>query len=234
MYKIAIIDDDSDILNMIYDKTKEIFNAAGLNPEISYFTNPHQLDINICYDILFLDINMPDLNGIDLAEKYVEKYQDTFIIFITNKYDLVFNAFSVHPFDFIKKENLDTGLTQTIKHLINKLNKINKTITLHDKNNIINLKCKDIIFCESYGHRCYIHTTRGTIETTKYKLSNIENIIASPDFYMINQSYLIHWKYVTRIENKNAIFENGSSLLISKRRLKESLASYQKYILRNL
>lgn len=110
---------------------------------------------------------MPNLSDIDLAQKYVEKNQETFVIFITNNYDLVFNAFSVHPFDFIKKENLDVGLTQTIKHLINKLNKI---ITLHDKSNIINLKCKDIIFCESYGHRCYIHTTKGIIiQIIKYR-----------------------------------------------------------------
>lgn len=51
---------------------------------------------------------------------------------------------------------------------------------------------------------------------------------------MINQSYLVHWKYVTQIENKNVIIKNKTNLLISKRRLKESLASYQKYIMRNL
>ena len=51
---------------------------------------------------------------------------------------------------------------------------------------------------------------------------------------MINQSYLIHWKYVTRIENKSAIIKDKTNLLISKRRLKESLISYQKYIIRNL
>lgn len=234
MYNIAIVDDVKIELETIYAKIKTLFSEAGINPRITCFSDPNNLDMNIYYDILFLDIDMPELNGIELAENYLEKYSDTFIIFITNKYDLVFNAFSVHPFDFIKKENLETGLIQPIRHLIIKLSKINHVISLQDKSGIININCKDIIYCESYGHNCLIHTTNGIIETNKYKLSNIESIINSEDFYMINQSYLVHWKYIVRTENKNVIFENGTSLKISKRRLRQSLLAYQKYTMRNI
>ncbi|WP_279001488.1 LytR/AlgR family response regulator transcription factor [Thomasclavelia cocleata] len=234
MYNVAIIDDETEILEIIYNKIKHIFNNEGITPIFTCLNNPQQLEMNKYYDILFLDIDMPSIDGINLAQTYLQKHNNTIIIFITNKYDLVFNAFSVHPYDFIKKEDLDVGLIQPIKHLISKLNKENKIISIRDKNNIININCKDIVYCESYGHKCYIHTINNTIETTKYKLSNIESIINSPDFYMINQSYLVHWKYVTQIENKNVIIKNKTNLLISKRRLKESLASYQKYIMRNL
>lgn len=233
MYKIAIIDDETDTLNSIYNLVKTNFNTFGLTPVITCYSNPKQLDIVTYYDILYLAIDMQSLNGIDLAQSYIEKHPNTLIVFITNKYDQVFNAFSVHPFDFIKKENLERSLYLSIKHIINKLNKINHTVTLHNKNSIINIKCNDIIYCESYGHKCYIHTLKDIIETNNYKLSSIEKIINSPDFYMINQSYLIHWRYVARIENKNVIFEDNTNLQISKRRLKDSLASFQKYILRN-
>lgn len=234
MYNIVIIDDETEILDIIYNKIKHTFNNAGISPVFTCLNDPLLLNMDKHYDILFLDIDMPNLDGIDLAQTYIQKHSDTIIIFITNKYDLVFNAFSVHPYDFIKKEDLDAGLAQPIKHLITKLNKENRIISIRDKNNIINISCKDIIYCESYGHKCYIHTINKIIETTKYKLSNIESIINSPDFYMINQSYLIHWKYVTSIKNKSVVLEDKTNLLISKRRLKESLASYQKYMMRNL
>ena len=58
------------------------------------------------YDVLFLDIDMPSLNGIELAQNYLQNHDDTTIIFITNKYDLVFNAFSVHPLISLKKKIL--------------------------------------------------------------------------------------------------------------------------------
>ena len=126
MYNIVIIDDETEILEIIYNKIKHIFNNEGIDPIFTCLNNPHQLNVDIYYDILFLDIDMPNLDGIDLAQTYIQKHSDTVIIFITNKYDLVFNAFRVHPYDFIKKENLDTGLIQPIKHLITKHNKENK------------------------------------------------------------------------------------------------------------
>ena len=51
---------------------------------------------------------------------------------------------------------------------------------------------------------------------------------------MINQSYLVHWKYVINIENKSTTLEDGTVLPISKRRFKDSLASYKKYTFRNI
>ena len=219
MYNIALVDDDQRILQIVQYKVKSIFNSVGIDPTITCFNNPQKLHMDTYYDVLFLDIDMPSLNGIELAQNYLQNHDDTTIIFITNKYDLVFNAFSVHPFDFVKKENLETGLIQPIKHLISKLTTI---------------KCKKILYCESYGHICYIHTTDRVIKTNKYKLSNIESIINCEDFYMINQSYLVHWKYVINIENKSTTLEDGTVLPISKRRFKDSLASYKKYTFRNI
>lgn len=194
MYNIALVDDDQRILQIVQYKVKSIFNSVGIDPTITCFNNPQKLHMDTYYDVLFLDIDMPSLNGIELAQNYLQNHDDTTIIFITNKYDLVFNAFSVHPFDFVKKENLETGLIQPIKHLISKLNRDNRVISLQDKNGLTTIKCKKILYCESYGHICYIHTTDRVIKTNKYKLSNIESIINCEDFYMINQSYLVHWK----------------------------------------
>ena len=234
MYNIALVDDDQRILQIVQYKVKSIFNSVGIDPTITCFNNPQKLHMDTYYDVLFLYIEMPSLNGIELAQNYLQNHNDTTIIFITNKYDLVFNAFSVHPFDFVKKENLETGLIQPIKHLISKLNRDNRVISLQDKNGLTTIKCKKILYCESYGHICYIHTTDRVIKTNKYKLSNIESIINCEDFYMINQSYLVHWKYVINIENKSTTLEDGTVLPISKRRFKDSLASYKKYTFRNI
>ena len=102
MYNIALVDDDQRILQIVQYKVKSIFNSVGIDPTITCFNNPQKLHMDTYYDVLFLDIDMPSLNGIELAQNYLQNHDDTTIIFITNKYDLVFNAFSVHPFDFVK------------------------------------------------------------------------------------------------------------------------------------
>lgn len=234
MYRIAIVDDDKKFLQLTQEIIEKTFTKAKLTTIIKTFSNPLQLDHNEDFDVLFLDIDMPSINGIELAKQYLQNNNDTLIIFITNKYDLVFNAFSVHPFDFIKKENFENSLIKSVNQLINKLDRDNKIISIETKSGITKINCKKILYCESYGHTCYIHTTTRTIETNKYKLSNLESIINNNDFYMINQSYLVHWKYIINIENKNAYLEDGTILPISKRRFKDSLSSYKNYTLRNI
>ena len=97
-----------------------------------------------------------------------------------------------------------------------------------------NIACNEIIFCKSQGHTCFIYTDSDTYQTTKYKLSMLEQFINSCDFYMINRSCLINWNYVYKIDDKNIVLENKTILKISKNRYKNVLLAYQKYIKRNL
>lgn len=86
MYNIALVDDDQRILQIVQYKVKSIFNSVGIDPTITCFNNPQKLHMDTYYDVLFLDIDMPSLNGIELAQNYLQNHDDTTIIFITNKY----------------------------------------------------------------------------------------------------------------------------------------------------
>ena len=88
------------------------------------------------------------------------------------------------------------------------------------------VKVKDILV--------FIYTDSDTYQTTKYKLSMLEQFINSCDFYMINRSCLINWNYVYKIDDKNIVLKNKTILKISKNRYKNVLLAYQKYIKRNL
>ena len=121
-----------------------------------------------------------------------------------------------------------------LKNELSQLKQPNNFILIQDKSNLTYIESNQIIFCQSYGHKCFIHTSTDTITTNKYKLSDLKQIIDSPNFSLINQSYLINWKYVIKIENKHAVLINNTRILISKRRLKESLLAYRNYLLNNL
>lgn len=137
-------------------------------------------------------------------------------------------------FDFVKKDSLYLGLTNSIKHIVSKINEQQHFITINNKSGIINIACNEIIFCKSQGHTCFIYTDSDSYQTTKYKLSMLEQFINSCDFYMINRSCLINWNYVYKIDDKNIVLKNKTILKISKNRYKNVLLAYQKYIKRNL
>mgnify|MGYP002582112606 CR=1 FL=1 len=174
------------------------------------------------YDAVFIDIDMPMMNGIDFANQYKLKHLDTFIIFVTNHSELVFDTFKVHPFDFIRKEHFDLEIERVIEELIFLLDKKNKKIQVKSNGEIIQIKLVDILFCESNKHNCYIYKNNNTCIKVRMKLSEIYKLLDSDIFFQVNKSFLINWNCVEKISNGMIIYENGLCFNISRPMIKEA------------
>ena len=228
MYKVAIINHNDEIYRIINDT----FKNYGIEIDITCFND--FMNIKKIFDFLFINVDISNLNNIQFIKKYLSIHNNTLVVIIDDNYDSLFNYGNLHFFDFVKKESLYLGLTNSIKHIVSKINDLQHFITINNKSGIINIACNEIIFCKSQGHTCFIYTDSDTYQTTKYKLSMLEQFINSCDFYMINRSCLINWNYVYKIDDKNIVLKNKTILKISKNRYKNVLLAYQKYIKRNL
>ena len=228
MYKVAIINHNDEIYRIINDT----FKNYGIEIDITCFND--FMNIKKIFDFLFINVDISNLNNIQFIKKYLSIHNNTLVVIIDDNYDSLFNYGNLHFFDFIKKDSLYLGLTNSIKHIVRKINEQQHFITINNKSRIINIACNEIIFCKSQGHTCFIYTDSDTYQTTKYKLSMLEQFINSCDFYMINRSCLINWNYVYKIDDKNIVLKNKTILKISKNRYKNVLLAYQKYIKRNL
>ena len=228
MYKVAIINHNDEIYRIINDT----FKNYGIEIDITCFND--FMNIKKIFDFLFINVDISNLNNIQFIKKYLSIHNNTLVVIIDDNYDSLFNYGNLHFFDFVKKDSLYLGLTNSIKHIFSKINEQQHFITINNKSGIINIACNEIIFCKSQGHTCFIYTDSDTYQTTKYKLSMLEQFINSCDFYMINRSCLINWNYVYKIDDKNIVLKNKTILKISKNRYKNVLLAYQKYIKRNL
>lgn len=228
MYKVAIINHNDEIYRIINDT----FKNYGIEIDITCFND--FMNIKKIFDFLFINADISNLNNIQFIKKYLSIHNNTLVVIIDDNYDSLFNYGNLHFFDFVKKDSLYLGLTNSIKHIVSKINEQQHFITINNKSGIINIACNEIIFCKSQGHTCFIYTDSDTYQTTKYKLSMLEQFINSCDFYMINRSCLINWNYVYKIDDKNIVLKNKTILKISKNRYKNVLLAYQKYIKRNL
>ena len=228
MYKVAIINHNDEIYRIINDT----FKNYGIEIDITCFND--FMNIKKIFDFLFINVDISNLNNIQFIKKYLSIHNNTLVVIIDDNYDSLFNYGNLHFFDFVKKDSLYLGLTNSIKHIVSKINEQQHFITINNKSGIINIACNEIIFCKSQGHPCFIYTDSDTFQTTKYKLSMLEQFINSCDFYMINRSCLINWNYVYKIDDKNIVLKNKTILKISKNRYKNVLLAYQKYIKRNL
>lgn len=228
MYKVAIINHNDEIYRIINDT----FKNYGIEIDITCFND--FMNIKKIFDFLFINVDISNLNNIQFIKKYLSIHNNTLVVIIDDNYDSLFNYGNLHFFDFVKKDSLYLELTNSIKHIVSKINEQQHFITINNKSGIINIACNEIIFCKSQGHTCFIYTDSDTYQTTKYKLSMLEQFINSCDFYMINRSCLINWNYVYKIDDKNIVLKNKTILKISKNRYKNVLLAYQKYIKRNL
>ena len=215
--KIHHFPEQKNDLNMMKNK---IINCNKL--ELECFQDVSKIDMNKNYDAVFIDIDMPMMNGIDFANQYKLKHLDTFIIFVTNHSELVFDTFKVHPFDFIRKEHFDLEIERVIEELMFLLDKKNKKIQVKSNGEIIQIKLVDILFCESNKHNCYIYKNNNTCIKVRMKLSEIYKLLDSDIFFQVNKSFLINWNCVEKISNGMIIYENGLCFNISRSMIKEA------------
>ena len=206
-YKIAICDDDNDALIYISELIRKEFAKAGCNTIISVFDDPvvliNEHKIND-YDTTFLDIDMPKINGIEVAKIIKNQHSKTLIIFITSKDELVFNSFEVHPFGFVRKLKMHEELPKIIADITSELSKNNYMIQFKIEGICYKLYAEEIVFIESKGNYIIINTVDR--ESYKYKdsINKKEEELLKYNFVRTHERFLINLKYILSI-NKNTV-----------------------------
>lgn len=110
MYNIAICDDEIKTLENIATMIKDKFSSMNIEGNYNTCNYPEEL-LKILdkekIDVLFLDIDMPKISGMDIGQYILNKSMDTLLIFVTSHDALVYESFKYHPFGFIRKSHLE-------------------------------------------------------------------------------------------------------------------------------
>lgn len=225
-FNVAVCDDDVKITNIIENLLNITANEYGIDIKIDIFYNGSMLidymeTQNKIYNLIYLDIEMKDLDGIEVARKIRLIDCCVLVIFVSN-YDSYFREMlEVEPFRF-----LDKPINQELfkKYFLKALDKIecgNDCFVFKYQKNLISIKYKDIRFFES--NKRVIHIVGKDKSFQFYgKLNEIEKVVIKKDkhFMRIHQSYLVNMQYVCKITFFNLEMEDGIVLSISKDRQK--------------
>ncbi len=248
MIRGAICDDEPAVLDYLYAHILNEFKRQGADIYIDKFTmgkdflNAHKTEP---FDVVFLDIRMPDIDGFDVATELRKLSEKVYIIFITTENTLVYDSFSFQPFDFIPKtmpseksdnENKRAFLEQHIRSAIERLIPrfaLNKQICLelsHGEKAFV--LPSDIRLIRSVGNYVeYSILERGIVKQRK-KLDDVEAELNKQLFLRVHKSYIINMKFIKKISfSKSTIIMDDDSLItISKSQRKQAEAAYVKYL----
>ena len=224
MIRIAICDDDTFFLNYFNRLIVSVFNGAS--NAIDCYTSPKELmKSSKKYDIIFLDIEMPEINGIELACKY--QRNETIIVFVTNRDALVFDAYNTtDTFGFVRKSYLKSDL----KNIITRLN--NESFTLASiavkiGKKVIKIKCSEIIYIEKSSNNVIIHTQSG-VYSERRTLAELEKLLLQYGFERCHIGYLVNTKYIYLIDNTEILLTNSERIPLSRRNIKRVKSTFIK------
>ena len=185
------------------------------------FTNSEDflsmLEKHFNYDILFLDIEMPDMDGISLCRTIRKIAPDALVVFISNKEELVFQTFEVQPFRFIRKSELKELCPSLVDSIIEELKKRSpQTIKITESSgDVISFDIRNILYIEAQRKECKIVSKDGEA-LVKLKLMDLEERLKDFHFIKVHRSFLVNMDSIFRITKTNVILTNNEDLPISR------------------
>lgn len=222
MIHIAICDDDPIFMELFQSVLEEQLKGEDMEYRISGYSTGEELLKEIAnFDAVFLDIDMPGLDGMQIA-KYINENHPVPILFLTAYDDLVYSSIQFQPFRFLRKDYIDYELEEAVrslnKYIILKFQ--NYSICLHTLTGDILLSIKDIRYAEIYDHLVKIHTLEEVFDCHG-KLSEYEEQWKQYGFIRTHKSYLVNGRHIYSIRENTVTLDNGIEISLSRRRKKE-------------
>lgn len=191
---------------LLCDKLKRLIMDIKPNWNISVYNNELDLLKNVDKEyILILDIDMPEMDGIKIAESIRKKNKDIEIIFLSNHYKFIQEAFKVKVFRFLNKPIDKNKLIEALDEAEIEITN-NKKVAIHTTQGIKVINIKDIVFLEAYGDGTYIYTQDKVIDS-EVSLKWWEEKLCSKDFYKTHRGYMVSLRYVSAVDNTMVRFD---------------------------
>jgi len=215
-YKIAVCDDEQIFVDDVVKKLKEQSEQCEIS---EYISGEELLSSLLEFDMIFLDIEMTGINGINAAFALREREYDGMIIFLTSHTEFMPDAFKVKAFRFLDKpldsEKFNEAFSEAKKEIMN-----TEHILLSDRSGkTVYLKLTDIVYLEAYGDGTYIYGKTGKVYDTDKPLKYWKGQIGSEHFYQIHKSFIVSYLYVSDISKDGQVAMKGfkQTLDISRR-----------------
>lgn len=226
---VAICDDDQIFRENLRNILIEYKRKLRICIDIYEFPNGEELiKSKLQFNIVFLDYQMPGIDGMEVAHKLRSRKNFCSIIFVTSYPQFVLESFEVQPYRFFIKPINETKIHNTIDSYISQQKLLNP-ITIIAENELRTIKSEDIIYLEADGKYRYIRTVDETVHSSK-TLSQIQTLLPYHCFYRVHKTYLINMYCVDTIQSNVVIMNNGEKAIVGRSKLADFKKVYKDFV----
>jgi Response regulator of the LytR/AlgR family len=231
LYKIAICDDDSTFINLLKIKVKKYCKTFDLDIEIIEYNRGEEL-LEACiknkFDLVLLDIEMPEISGINVASRLCSLGHSSEIIFISGFEDYVYESIKYKPFRFIRKKYINQELPEALKAFSVLVKNSFNNYLFSTKEGTIIWNINDILYMEVFQHYIYVHSSNSSIKV-RGSLDKYEKEFQKWGFIRIHKSYLVSYKHIYSVNPTEVILMNRMKLPLSRRKNEEVKEKFINY-----
>lgn len=225
MIRIAVVDDENNICSFVEKCLFNLSKKYAINIEVDVFSSGEDL-MNIInetfFDVIFLDIKMNDLSGMDVSKliRSTMGNEATQIVYISGNTEYAIEAYDYDPLHFLSKPLSEEKIEKTFVKLIRKLNLNSEAFTYKIGHDTFKTAIKDILYFESNKRKIIIHY--GDKKDEFYgSLENILQQLNKYNFLLIHKSYLINPIHVRKCTYESVEMPNHIVLPIAQSKRKE-------------
>ena len=190
----------------------------------------HAADVPMQYDIIFLDINMEEMDGLETARRIRQASAKVHIVFVTAYITYALEGYKVNAARYLLKEDggLENALKECLDAVTARMASEKKTYEINLLNGRKSIPVDALLYVESRLHKVLFFAMEdGIQEYHKYgRLDGVAQELEPYGFFRIHQSFLVNIRYVVKVERYTASLENGILLNISKKYYKDMERAY--------
>ncbi len=231
MYRVSIVEDNENAGNTLIKYLKEYELQRDMIFKVSLFKDALDFlqSFRNNYDLIFMDIELPDINGMEVVRKIRAQDSKVIVIFVTNMAQYAIRGYEVDAMDFIVKPVSYSAFAIKLDRAVQRLKSIaHKVIWINERTDKRRLRVEDIKYVEVAHHNVIYHTTEGNY-TTYDQLNNVQNVLEPYKFALCNRYLLVNLRFVTAIE-EFSVTVAGEKLQISRNKKKSFLISLNEYL----
>lgn len=225
MLKVAICDDENLICAQVEKYIFSICKKADIKADVDVFYSGEELCRGLkngeYYDLIFLDIELPQLNGIEVGHiiREVLENENTQISYISGRENYAIRLFEFRPINFLVKPLDYQKVEQVLKKVFLLLDIETGTFTYKKGHGIDKIQIKDILYFQSRNRKIEI-ITQNSSEEFYGSLDDVYEQVKKNQFLWIHKSYIVNYKFVKILEYDQLTMTNGQVLSISQNKRK--------------
>ncbi len=232
--QILICDDDILFADKFEGKLKncKVFNRRW---KVHRACNKEELskaltEFKIQPQIIFMDIELANDNGIEVANEVKKELKDVHIVFLTNHITYACDVYEVDHDYFVVKEQLDMRLEKVLEKVLESIGRKDDDIVLKENGVSTRILKRDILFCTRIGRKTEIYLNSGKCIKTSLKIDEMEERLHAGDFMRCHKSYIVSLEHVSLYSRSEIIVSEQYQVPISRQYIKSCKDSFNKWV----